>query len=136
MIFEHDDRKYELHKDPTVRASKNVTAYDNKLKLAYIDLSILTEEDMKKSIDEIREAQFKSKPLLLAEYDSEVVHAETIRTIMLCTEMTEIEVQSVPIEILFEKCYEIMGGTASDFFLRRMKSLMSKRTRTMNLSKG
>jgi len=127
MDFEHDGRVYKLHKDPTLAAVEAVTVFDNLLKLAYIDVSILTEDDLKRPVDEILDQQLKTKPLLLAQHDSKVALSEPIRTVILCTGLSEMELQDAPLHVLFEKCCEVMGGTASDFFLKFMKSLISKR---------
>lgn len=127
MKWEYDGREYDLHKDPTLKAVEAVTVFDTMLKLAYIDLSILSPEDMEKPVDVVLDQQLRSKPLLLAQHEAKLALAEHIRTVMLCTGLSESELQDTPLDVLFDKCYEVMGGTASDFFGRSMKNLLAKK---------
>ncbi len=110
-----EDREYSFFKEPTFAAAENVTVFDELLKLSFIDMSILKPEDMARNPDDILKEQLKGRRL--AEYRAKCLMSDTIRTVMLCTGLTEEELQDAPIKSLFTKSCEVLGGTATDFFL-------------------
>lgn len=110
-----DDTEYTFHKEPTFAAAENVTVFDELLKISFIDLSVLTPADHARNPDDILREQLKGKRL--AEYRAKCLMSNTIRTVMLCTGLTEEELQDAPIKTLYARSCEVMGGTATDFFL-------------------
>lgn len=106
---------YSFFSEPTFAAAENVTVFDELLKISFIDLSILKPEDMARDPDDILKEQLKGKRL--AEYRAKCLMADPIRTVMLCTGLTEEDLQGAPIQKLYQKSCEAMDGTATDFFL-------------------
>lgn len=136
MIFRFEDNEYELNKDPTVRAVEQVLKFDQMMTLSYLDTANLSEEDKKKEIGKMLQEKILGDRILMAKYLAEQQIAEPVRTIMLCTGEEYEAVQEMPLRPLFDKCIEVMGGTASDFFSEFLKSSQSRKTPTTTASQG
>jgi len=135
-------RDIEIYPEPTVRTVEMVITYDEKLtqeKLAqYVpDLSELSEEDKKKEINQLINERVQANPEMMTSFAAKLEHIqkrrgmeERIKTIMLVTGLTSVELHDLPINSLYKKCHEILGGTASDFFLEYLMNSDSKKIHT------
>ncbi len=119
---------YTFFNEPTFAAAENVTVFDELLKISFIDLSILKPGDMARNPDDILKEQLKGKRL--AEYRAKCLMSDYIRTVMLCTGLTEEELQGAPIQTLYQKSCEVMDGTATDFFLNFAEISRANQIRT------
>ncbi len=139
-------RDIEIYPEPTVRTVEMVIAYDEKLTQGrlkqYIpDLSELSEEDKKKEINQLIQERIQKDPDMMTSFASRLEHIlkrrateEQIKTIMLVTGMTPLEIMDLPLKTLFAKCRDVLGGTAGDFFAESLTSLDSKQTLTKSQS--
>jgi len=139
-------RDVEIYPEPTVRMVEMVIVYDEKLtqeKLAqYIpDLSELSEGDKKKEINQLINERVQANPEMMISFAAKLEHIqkrrgmeERIKTIMLVTGLAPAELYDLPINSLYEKCHEVLGGMASDFFLNYLTNSDSKQTPTRTQS--
>jgi hypothetical protein len=132
----------EIYPEPTVRTVEMVIAYDEKLthdrlKQYIPDLSELSEEDKKKEINQLIQERTQKDPEMMTSFASRLEHIqkrrateEQVKTIMLVTGIPYTELQDMPLNSLYKKCHEVLGGTAGDFFAGLLTSSDSKPTPT------
>lgn len=125
--------KIKYRKDPLHKDVKKVRKLQKKIFFNLLNLSEISEEDKKKTVEEFIAEKIAKDPRKLAELQDELEEFNYVATIILATGLEPEKIESLNEEQfweVYEKSKEALGGKTAEDFLDRYRGVSSLMLKT------